>query len=532
VQRAETAADLRYLKFREPVEQRMVRHTDKRGGDFMSAEQFDRTVMPVSKGERDKFAVSDALRPRAQSVIPGGAHTYAKGDDQYPVLAPGFIARGFGCHVWDADGNEFIEYGMGLRAVTLGHAYPRVVAAAVQQMRRGTNFTRPSPLEVECAEDLLEVVPGAEMAKFTKDGSTATTAAVRLARAYTGRDLVALCSDHPFFSYDDWAICTTPMDAGIPQDVKRLTLTFRYNDLAGAAALFSAHRGRIAALILEPAKDAEPAVGFLTELRQLCHRNGALLILDETITGFRWPQRSAQRHYGVEADLSAFGKALGNGFAVSALVGKREIMRLGGLDHNRDRVFLLSTTHGADTSALAAALAVMEIYRSEPVVDTLERQGQRLRTGIESAVVRHSLGAHFQLVGRPVNLVYACRDRDGTPSQIFRTLFLQETIGRGVLAPSLVVSYSHSDDDIDRTVEAIDGALGVYRRALEDGPEAHLVGRPVQPVFRRRATPAPRAARTRKHSRLPPSVLPQSDDRKLARASLHDPAPAPPKHMD
>ena len=200
------------------------------------------------------FAASDALRPRAHSVIPGGAHTYAKGDDQYPVLAPGFIARGIGCHVWDLDGNEFIEYGMGLRAIALGHAFPRVVEAAVQQMRRGTNFTRPSPLEVECAENLLEVVPGAEMAKFTKDGSSATTAAIRLARAHTGRNVVALCADHPFFSYDDWAIGTTPMDAGIPQDVSRLTLTFRYNDLASAAALFSAYTGQIAALILEPAK--------------------------------------------------------------------------------------------------------------------------------------------------------------------------------------------------------------------------------------------------------------------------------------
>lgn len=445
----------------------------------------------MAEEKRTKFAASDALRPRAHSVIPGGAHTYAKGDDQYPVLAPGFIARGFGCHVWDVDGNEFIEYGMGLRAIALGHAFPRVVDAAVQQMRRGTNFLRPSPLEMECAENLLEVVPGAEMAKFTKDGSSATTAAIRLARAHTGRDLVALCADHPFFSYDDWAIGTTPMDAGIPQDVSRLTLTFRYNDLASAAALFSAHPERIAALILEAAKEVEPADGFLAELRKLCHHNGALLILDEMITGFRWPQRSAQRHYGVEADLSAFGKALGNGFAISALVGKREFMRLGGLDHDRDRVFLLSTTHGAETPALAAALAVMEIYRNEPVVETLQRQGLRLKTGIELASARHGLGGFFQLAGQPANLVYACRDLDGSPSQIFRTLFLQETIRRGLLAPSLVVSYSHSDDDIDRTVEAIDGALGVYRRALEDGPEAYLVGRPVQPVFRRRAIERP-----------------------------------------
>jgi glutamate-1-semialdehyde 2,1-aminomutase len=456
----------------------------------MRVEQFDRAVFEGT-GIRGKFAISDALRPRAHSVIPGGAHTYAKGDDQYPVQAPGFIARGFGCHVWDADGNEFIEYGMGLRAIALGHAFPAVVAAAVQQIRCGANFTRPSPLEVECAENLLEFVPGAEMAKFTKDGSTATTAAVRLARAYTGRDRIALCADHPFYSYDDWAICRTPMDAGIPRDIANLTLTFHYNDLAGVAALFAAHPGSIAALILEAAKDVEPAVGYLGELRELCHRNGALLIFDEMITGFRWPQGAAQRHYGVEADLSTFGKALGNGFAVSALVGKRDIMRLGGLDHDRDRVFLLSTTHGAETHTLAAALAVMEVYRSEPVLETLEQQGQRLKAGIESAAARHGVDRHFQIVGRPSNLVYACRDRDGAPSQVFRTLFLQETIRRGVLAPSLVVSYSHSNEDIDRTVEAIDGALGIYRRALEDGPETHLIGRPVQPVFRRRGSSTP-----------------------------------------
>ena len=443
--------------------------------------------------ERNKFAASDALRLRAHAAIPGGAHTYAKGDDQYPVLSPGFIARGFGSHVWDVDGNELIEYGMGLRAVTLGHAYPAVVSAVIEQLRQGTNFTRPSPLETECAESLLEVVPGAEMAKFTKDGSTATTAAVRLARAYTGRDLVALCSDHPFFSYDDWAICKTPMDAGIPLDVSRLTHTFRYNDLEGAEALFAANPGRIAALILEPVKDVEPAEGFLAGLRKLCDRHGAVLIFDEMLTGFRWPQRSAQRHYGVEAHLSTFGKALGNGFAISALVGKREIMRLGGYEHDHDRVFLLSTTHGAETSGLAAALAVMDVYRNEPVVETLERQGLRLKTGIKSAALRRGLRGHFQLAGRAANLVYICRDRDGMPSQTFRTLFLQETIRRGVLAPSLVVSYSHSDDDIDRTVEAIDGALEIYSRALEDEPEAYLVGRPVQPVFRGRsisATPA------------------------------------------
>ncbi|ULK97089.1 glutamate-1-semialdehyde 2,1-aminomutase [Bradyrhizobium sp. I71] len=441
-----------------------------------------------SKENQDNFGRSGELRLRARAAIPGGAHTYAKGDDQYPLLAPGFISRGLGCHVWDVDGNEFIEYGMGLRAVSLGHGFPAVVEAAVEQLSRGTNFTRPSALEVECAERLIALVPGADMAKFTKDGSTATTAAIRLARAYTGRDMIAVCSDHPFFSYDDWAICMTPMNAGIPQAMAQLTQGFRYNDLSSAEALFAQHPGRIAALILEAEREVPPAPGYLATLRELCHRNGALLILDEMITGFRWPECSAQRHHGIEADLSTFGKAMGNGIAISALLGRREIMELGGLDHDRDRVFLLSTTHGAETHALAAALAVMNTYRDEPVIETLHRQGSRLKAGIESAVQRRGLAGYFRLVGRTSNMVYACCDRDGVPSQTFRTLFLQETIRRGVLAPSLVTSYSHTNDDIDRTIEAIDGAFAVYQKALEDGPEAHLIGRPVAPVFRRRAT--------------------------------------------
>jgi glutamate-1-semialdehyde 2,1-aminomutase len=434
-----------------------------------------------------KYPGSDALRRRAQAVIPGGAHTYAKGDDQYPVEAPGFIAKGLGCHVWDADGNEFIEYGMGLRAVSLGHAYPAVVRAASKHIEFGSNFTRPSPLEVECAEQLLSIVPGAEMAKFTKDGSSATTAAMRLARAFTGRDMVALCADHPFFSYDDWAICTSPIDAGIPASTARLTLTFRYNDLASVAALFAAHPQQIAAIILEAEKDVPPAPGFLAGLRVLCDRNGTLLIIDEMITGFRWPDCTAQRYYGIKADLSTFGKALGNGFAISAVVGKREIMRLGGLDHNRDRVFLLSTTHGAETHALAASLAVMDVYRHEPVIETLERQGMRLKTGIEAVARRHGLSDYFSLAGQPCNLVYACRDRDGAPSQLFRTLVLQELIRHGILAPSFVVSYSHSDADIDQTIDAVDGTLAIYRKALDEDPNAYVVGRPVQPVFRRKA---------------------------------------------
>ncbi|MEJ2125096.1 MAG: aminotransferase class III-fold pyridoxal phosphate-dependent enzyme, partial [Alphaproteobacteria bacterium] len=186
-----------------------------------------------------RFANSKNLQAKAHQLIPGGCHTYAKGDDQYPLRAPGFIERGHGCHVWDVDGNEYIEYGMGNRTVGLGHGFQPVVQAAMHELSRGSNFTRPSRLEVACAEEFLSLIDNAEMVKFSKDGSDATSGAVKLARAYTGRDMIAFCADHPFFSVDDWFIGSTPMGAGIPAAVKALSLTFGYNDLEGARALFA-----------------------------------------------------------------------------------------------------------------------------------------------------------------------------------------------------------------------------------------------------------------------------------------------------
>ncbi|RCS22666.1 glutamate-1-semialdehyde 2,1-aminomutase [Phyllobacterium salinisoli] len=436
--------------------------------------------------QRSQFDNSERLRKKAHRLIPGGSHTYAKGDDQYPVLSPGFIRRGFGSHVWDADGNEYIEYGMGNRAVGLGHAYPPVVKAVEEALRHGCNFTRPAEIEVECAETFLDTITGAEMVKFCKDGSDATSGAVRLARAYSGRDMIACCADHPFFSTDDWFIGTTKMNAGIPETVRRLTLTFNYNDIASVRGLFSRHPGRIAALILEPARGDDPQDNFLHEAKRLCHDNGALFILDEMITGFRWHARGAQALYDIVPDLSCFGKALGNGFSVSALAGKREYMRLGGLDHtDRTRVFLLSTTHGAETHALAAAIATMKVYQNEPVIEHLHAQGRKVQEGFEEAIVRHGLQSFIKIVGRPSCLAYATLDRAGAASQAFRSLFLQETIRRGVLMPSLVVSYTHSDEDIARTIEAVDGALGTYTLALDQGVERYLIGRPSQIVYRR-----------------------------------------------
>ena len=431
------------------------------------------------------FTRSRELQARMHRAIPGGSHTYAKGDDQYPEFYAPYLTRGEGCHVWDVDGNEFIEYNMGVRAVSLGHGYRPVLEAAYRQMQQGINFVRPTLIELECAEQFLSIITGAEMVKFAKNGSDATTGAVRLARAHTGRDLVAVCADHPFFSTEDWFIGSTPMAAGVPENVRKLTVKFRYNDVEGLRTLFAHHPAKIACVILEPEKEDEPDEAFLRELRALCTRHGAVLILDEMITGFRWHLGGAQAYYGLVPDLSTFGKALGNGFSVSALAGKRELMERGGLHHQGERVFLLSTTHGAEGHALAAAMAVIQVYKEEPVVETLWQQGQRLRTGVTAMIEQLGLQRYFRVRGKSSCLVFQTCDENEQPSQAYRTLFMQEMIRRGVIAPSFVVSYSHTDDDIDTTIECVQSALEVYQRALHDGIEKYLEGRPVKPVFRR-----------------------------------------------
>ncbi|WBA42349.1 glutamate-1-semialdehyde 2,1-aminomutase [Hymenobacter canadensis] len=441
---------------------------------------------PALTQPNPSFAGSQALQARFHAAIPGGAHTYAKGDDQFPQHMAPYIVRGEGCRVWDVDGNEFIEFGAGLRSVTLGHAYAPVVAAARRQLELGVNFGRPAVLELETAEDFLDFTQAGDMVKFAKNGSDATSAAVKLARAATCRDLVAICHDHPFFSCDDWFMGTTPLAAGIPRAVQALTVGFRYNDLASAEALFAAHPGQIACLLLEVEKDVPPTAGFLAGLRRLCDQHGAVLVFDEIITGFRWHNHGAQGYHGIRPDLSTWGKALANGFSLAALTGRRELMELGGLHHAQDRVFLLSTTYGAETHALAAARAVMHEYRIQPVVEHLWQVGRQLAAGLHQAAHEQGVAAQVQAVGQPCSLIYTTRDANGHHSAALRTLFLQETLRRGLLMPSLIVNYSHTPAIISQVLERLYEVLGVYRQALENGVEHYLVGEPVKSVYRAR----------------------------------------------
>lgn len=446
--------------------------------------------------ERPVFDESVEVQSALHDMVPGGAHTYARGEDQYPDGMAPIISRGRGSHVWDIDGNEFIEYGAGLRSVTLGHAFPPVTDAVAATLARGNNFSRPSSLEVAAAEDFLTTVPTADMVKFAKNGSDTTTAALRLARAATGRPTVAIC-DQPFFSVDDWFIGTTPMNAGTQTSSY---VRFAYNDVESLRQVLS--QNDIAAVFMEAATAlTEPLPGYLEAVRELCSAHGTVLIFDEMITGFRWSAAGAQAVYGVTPDLSCWGKALGNGFPIAALAGSRELMELGGLRASDRRVFLLSTTQGPESTALAAMRAVIGVYRTDDPVATMEARGSELAAGINECARNHGVADHMYVTGRPSCLMFVTKDADGAPSQEFRTLAMQELISRHVLGQSLVVSAAHTRRDVTRTIEAFDGAMATYRKALEAGSaESFLHGRPVAPALREYAaprTPFPRQGRAK-----------------------------------
>lgn len=421
---------------------------------------------------------------RPHELIPGGAHTYSKGDDQFPINAPRHLERGEGAYVWDPDGNKYLDWTMGLRTMTLGYRYPGINEAAIEQIHKGNNFGRPSLIESEAAEDLIDLIPGADMVKFAKNGSTVTTAAVKLARAYTGRDKVLFCQDHPFFSFDNWFIGATVCDGGIPMPGRELTVGFKYNDIASVEKAFAENKGEIACLIMEATTFIEPEDDFLHRVQALCRDNGTLFIIDEMITGFRWHLNGAQTFFGIEPDLSTFGKGIANGFSVAALAGRREVMDLGGLFHDQKRVFLISTTHGAENCGLAALRATLKVYREQPVIDGLWNTGRALIDGLNAAANAAGVSHAFEAFGYPCSPYFACRDNDGQVSMAYRTLFLQEMIRHGVIVTYFSPSYAHGPEEVAKTLDAATKAFSVYAKALDEGWEKYVEGPIVKPVFR------------------------------------------------
>ncbi len=422
---------------------------------------------------------------RLNKVIPGGAHTYSRGDDQYPQNAPQIFERGDGAYLYTPEGERFLDYGMALRAVTLGYSQREIIEGATREIWNGNNLTRPSLVELNAAELLVDLIPSVDMVKFAKNGSNVTTAAVKIARAYTGRKLIARCVDHPFFSFDDWFIGDTPIKKGVPEEFSNLTLNFQYNNIDSLRVLFDKYPGQIAGVILEPATSVHPVDGFLHKVQDLCVKNSALFILDEMITGFRWHLQGAQVYYNIEPDLCTFGKGMANGFSVCALAGKREFMKIGGIkEEGTERVFLTSTTHGAEMCGLGAFISTIEYYRKNNVVDHLWSFGNELINGINSIAKQLGVQDYFEAYGIPCSPNYSTKDHDGNPSLPFRTLFSQEMIKNGVLMPWIAISYAHRSDELDFTMNAVRNSLDTYSKALESGIDKFLVGAVIKPVFR------------------------------------------------
>jgi glutamate-1-semialdehyde aminotransferase len=419
----------------------------------------------------DRFATSRAWWERAERVIPMGTQTLSKSPTQWVQgTLPIYLERGQGSHVWDVDGNEFIDYPMSLGPVILGHAEPAVNDAIAAQLQHGITFTMMHPLEVEVAERIVAMVPGVEAVRFGKSGSDALSAAIRAARAYTGRDLVLVAGYH---GWHDWYIGTTTRNAGVPVPVRELSIAFPFNDLDALGDLLKRHGSRVAAVTLEPSGAEVPAPGYLQSVVDLAHEHGAVAVFDEIITGFRLGRAGARERYGVLPDISCYGKALGNGMPISAVAGTWQVMQV------FEDIFF-SGTHGGETLSLAAAKATLDMLADGSVHAAINQRGRRMLDGITRLIEQHDVGHRVRVGGEPERAVLAF---PGADTLVVKSYVQQTLADHGALFNGgMFICYRHTDEDVDRALAGFDEAFGTL--AAKDDVLGLLRGAPVQPVFR------------------------------------------------
>jgi len=442
-----------------------------------------------------KFTKTE-FNSKIHQLIPGGAHTYSKGDDQFPSNAPTGIVKGDGAWVWDLEGRKFLDCSMGLGSVTLGHAFPAVSNAVKKQIDLGVNFQRPSMVEMLAAEKFLNLLPNQDMVKFAKNGSTVTTAAIKLARAYTGRDLVAFPGDHPFYSYDDWFIGKTECNKGVPESTQQLSMTFKSCDSQSLRNLFKSNPGKIACIILEPEKfhcgsfcSCNNSVeNYLREAIEISHENGALVIFDEMVTGFKTSFPGTTTKYNLKPDLITWGKGIANGFSCSALTGIKEVMNLGGISAiGQEKVFLISTTHGAETHALVALMETIDNYIENNICDAIAMKGNYIIEKTKKLINDYNLGEFIKVSNSTWTPVWTFSGPGEIDDAIYRTFFLQEMIENKVLFQgALVPSASHEENELDFFLKAFEKSLESYRSSVKLGNvQQKLRGEPIKPVFRK-----------------------------------------------
>jgi len=418
-------------------------------------EGYYKSLFDAATGDKAKprpLAKSEAWLTRSSRVIPGGAQTYSKSWRQHiRGVSPVFLDHGAGAHVWDVDDNEYIDLIQGLLPNILGYAHPDVDRAAYEQASKGHSFSLAHPLEVELAERLTRIIPCAEMVKYGKNGSDATAGAVRAARAFTKRERVAVCGYH---GWQDWYIGSTSRTAGVPAAVRELTHTFPYNNLDALDQLLSEHKGEFAAVVMEPFNFFWPTDGYLKGVLDITHRHGALLVFDEICTGFHLGLGGAQKMFGVTPDLATFGKAMGNGYPISCIVGRADVMR------TFDDVFV-SFTFAGDTSAMAASMTVLDILENTDAYLRMESAGKRLSDGARSLAAQAGLGDRFQMLGHHNWSLMRFLSAEGTDDPVLKTAWTQEVTRRGVL----VLATHNICAALDNV--AVEAVLGAYAEGFK-----------------------------------------------------------------
>jgi glutamate-1-semialdehyde 2,1-aminomutase len=413
---------------------------------------------------------------RAERTIPLGSQTFSKSRTQFPVgVSPLYCTGGLGPRITDIDGNSYIDFACSLGSVTQGYADETVNRAIEDQLRSGILFSMPHVIEAEVAERIVAMLPGAEKVRFGKNGSDATAGCIRLARAFTGRDRVAVCGYH---GWQDWYIGSTSRDLGVPKATKELTSAFPYNDLDAVSALLESHPGEFAAIILEPVAFTEPKPGYLAGLKALAHKHSALLVFDEVVTGFRLREGSAQQRYGVVPDLTALGKGLANGMPLSAVAGRADVMKL------MEEIFF-SFTMGGEALSLAAAGAVLDKVAHEDSLGTIDRSGRRLLEGVQQRLERTGLDRYVSCIGQPCWSLFTFADAPAATPFELKTLFIQEAALRGIFNIGLhFLGAKHDFAVIDEALAAYDEIFPIIAEAAESGTDGKLNCEPLVPLFK------------------------------------------------
>ncbi len=411
---------------------------------------------------------SDAHFEAALKLIPWGTQTNAKRPfPQFDETMPKFIVRGKGCRIWDMEGKEYIDYRLALGPVTLGYCYDEVDDAVREQMKNGVLFSMASPIELELAQMIHDVVPNAEMVRFMKTGEDANLSNIRIARAFTKRDMILVSGYH---GYPDWFATEDSPNNGVPEFLKEYVKVIPWGNCEVAEELIKKYHERLACVISIPYDMGEDVNGtFIKHVRNVTKEYGVLLVLDEVWTGFRLALGGAQEFFGIDADLASYAKAMANGYPISAYVGKREYLQ----SLNR---FKMTTTYAGETLSIAAALATLRIMRREKVHDHLFAMGRRLMEGF-NAIVRE-LGVEGYAAGLPPSAYIKFTTPDPAYNARLEYLWFRELFREGIFVIlRWFISYSHKARDIDESLEKARRAL---KRALDAEPKERAS---IQPFY-------------------------------------------------